>query len=375
MSTPGDTLTSGDALAGAAASEASPAGENRNDALTVTTVPAWRRAAGVVVIAAIAIGVFVTLVALFTDVGPWDALQGLVRGAMGSRDAVSETLTRAIPLALVGVGAAAALRAGIFNVGGEGQMAMGAVAATLAIRPIESAPALVVWTVAFVAAAGGGALWAAGPAALWAYRGVSEILSTLLVNFATVSLLTWLLTDTFLHDPDPFVITAQGESIPSRLELPLLLDGSRLHAGLFVMIVSTAVVAWWLRTPAGLRVDLAGANPTLAAQAGIRPTRLRVGLLLGSAAFAGIAGAVQLFGLSHRLSMGLTGGVGYTGLLVAVLGRAKPIVTMFAAIGFAALITGGEALETGGVPRSLVAVVQAVLVVGVALMTRVGRRS
>ena len=122
----------------------------------------------------------------------------------------------------------------------------------------------------------------------------------------------------------------------------------------------------------GFRIDLVGENASLAAQAGIRATRLRASVLLASAAFAGLAGAIQLFGLSHRLTTGLTGGVGYTGVLVAVLGRSRPVAVATAAVVFAALVTGGEALERDGVPRTLSAVVQAVLIVGVALWRRGG---
>jgi ABC-type uncharacterized transport system permease subunit len=330
-----------------------------------------RRLLPPVAIVAGSAAVFVVLVVAFTDVGAWTAARELVTGAFGSVDAVSETLTRAIPLVFVAVGASIALRAGVFNVGGEGQMAIGAVGATLVVQAIGSAPALVVWPLAILAGAAGGAAWAVVPAVLWARRNVSEILSTLLVNFATVSLLTWLLTRTFLHDPSPNVITAQGEAIPRRLELSTLIDGSRLHVGVFLAVVATGATALWLRTPAGIRVDLVGANPALAAQAGLRPRRLRIELLLVSAAFAGVAGAVQLFGVSHRLTMGLTAGVGYTGVLVAVLGRARPVPAAVAAVVFAALLTGGEALERAGAARSLVNVVQAVLVIGVALATRV----
>ena len=311
----------------------------------------------------------------FTDVGLSGALRAMGEGSFGSVDAVSETLTRAIPLAMVGVGATIALRAGVFNVGGEGQMAMGAVAAAIVVAAIGGGPAAVVWPIALAAALVGGAAWAVVPAVLWAKRGTSEILSTLLVNFVTASLLTWLLTSTTLQDPSPTVITAQGERIPAALELPQLIDGSRLHAGVFVALALVAGAAWSLRTPAGLRVDLVGANPALAAQAGLRPLRARVLVLLASAAFAGLAGGVQLFGLGHRLTPGLTGGVGYTGVLVAVLGRSRPLLTAVAAVVFAALLTGGEELERAGAGRSLVSVVQAVLVVGVALATRTNRRA
>jgi general nucleoside transport system permease protein len=143
----------------------------------------------------------------------------------------------------------------------------------------------------------------------------------------------------------------------------------------FVAIAAVAAMAWVSRTGTGFRVDLVGANPSLAAQAGLRPRRFRIGVLLASAAFAGIAGVVQLFGLSHQLTTGLTGGVGYTGLLVAVLGRGRPVTTSLAAVIFAALVTGGEAIEREGIPRTLGAVIQAVLIVGVALATRTRSRA
>jgi simple sugar transport system permease protein len=322
--------------------------------------------------AAVALGAFCALVALATDVGVGTALREFWEGSLGGSDPLAETLTRAIPLGIVGVGAAVALRGGIFNVGGEGQMAIGAVLAVLAVRPIDGAPVALVWLVAVLAGAAGGAAWAVGPALLWARRGVSEILSTLLVNFVTVYLLTWLLTETFLHDPDPYVITAQGELLADRLHLPTLVDGTQLHLGLVAALAVVLTAAWWLRTPAGLHIDLVGANPSLAAQAGLRPSRLRVRLLLGSAAVAGIAGAVQLLGVTHRLTMGLTGGVGYTGLLVAVLGRARPVGTLGAAVLFAALVNGGDAVRNIGVPPSIAVVIQAVVVVTVAIA---GRRS
>lgn len=350
-------------------------------AATVTAAPPadWRRVViaarpvGFVVIASLV--VFLGLVVLFTDVGPWQSITGFAQGSFGSVDAVSETLTRAIPLVLVGVGASIALRGGVFNVGGESQMAMGAVAAAITIQPLSGLPVGIVWPLAALAGALGGALWVVVPTLLWLKRGVSEILSTLLVNFVTAALLAWLLANTFLHDPDPAVITPQGESIDARFQLPLLIHGSRLHAGIYVAVLVVLLTTWVMRTVVGFRVDLVGESPSLAAQAGIRATRLRAGVLLMSAAFAGLAGAIQLLGLSHRLTTGLTGGVGYTGLLVAVLGRSRPVAVATAAVVFAALVTGGEALERDGVPRTLSAVVQAVLIVGVALATRRGERA
>jgi len=321
--------------------------------------------------------VAMTLLATWIATGlePWSVVRSLLEGAVGDRDAIAETIVRAAPLALVGVGAAVAIRGGVVNVGGDGQMIMGAVAAVVVVGWIvdgdgAGAPTMLVWAIALVVGALGGAAWAVVPAALAAKRDVPEILSTLLVNFATVGLVTWLLTKTFLQDPDPLVITAQGESVADRLEFTLLLEPTRLHLGVAVVVVAVVMTACWLRTPRGFRLDLLGANPSLAAQAGMSVVRDRAMLLLVSAGFAGLAGVIQLFGISHRLTPGLTGGVGYTGVLVAVLGRSRPLATTVAALGFAMLATGSEQLERDGAPREIVLVLQAVLVIATAIAIR-----
>jgi len=323
----------------------------------------WGATGGAMV--AVLIAVWVT-----SSIDPVTAVRELVAGAVGGRGRVSGAFVRAVPLALVGLGAAAALRGGVVNVGGEGQMAVGALGAVLATLALGGTPSLLVWLVATAGAVAAAALWASIPAALAATRGVPEILSTLLMNFVTISLMTWLLTETFLHDDDPYVITAQGDRLADRLEFPVLMDGTRFHLGIVLAAVVVVVTAWWLRTPSGLRIDLFGANRSLAAQAGVRPRRAQARLLLISAGFAGCAGAVQLFGISHRLSPGLTGGVGYTGVLVAVLGRSRPFAVGVAALAFAALSTGGEALERAGAAREIVLVVQAVFVIATAVAIR-----
>jgi simple sugar transport system permease protein len=330
----------------------------------------WERLRLPVISAMVALSVTAVLLWSFTGITPWDGARILFTGAFGGVDRTAETLMRSVPLVFVGVGAAVALRGGVFNVGGEGQMAIGALVTVLVITPIDTGPVVLVWIIGLLAGAAGGAAWAVFPAVLWAKRGVSEILSTLLLNFITISLMTWLLTRPPLQDPDPYVITAQGAKIEPALQFPVLVDGTRLHLGVILAVIATVIVTFGMRSPAGLRIDVLGSNPSLAAQAGMRPVVARSRLLLFSAAFAGLAGAVQLFGVSHRLTMGLTAGVGYTGVLVAVLGRGRPALTAIAALGFAALTTGGEALEREGAPRTVVVVVQAVLVVAVALAGR-----
>lgn len=322
----------------------------------------------------IAVGVVVLLLAavwVFTGVDPVTVLGRFWQGAFGGWSRTAATLSRAIPLVIVGVGAALALRGGVFNVGGEAQMSVGALGAVLVVAAIgATVPAPITWVAALVAGTVFGAAWAIVPAALWARRGVSEILSTLLLNFITASLLLWVLGWGIFADPDPFVITPQGAPIPERARLPVIESSSRLHLGIVVAIVLVVVAWWFMRTPRGLRIDLVGTNPSLAAQAGVDPRRARVMLLLISAGAAGIAGTVQLLGVSHRVTTGLSGGIGYTGVLVAVLARSRPLAVAGAGIAFASVLTGGESLEFAGVPRSVIVVVQAALIVTVAAMGR-----
>lgn len=334
-------------------------------------VPADRRSFGPEIL--IWPGILLILFALIWlagGIGPVDAFGVVWNGTLGSPDSFTELLVRAAPLVVVGVGAAFALRAGVFNVGGEGQMAVGAVAAVLAISAVAGAPPVVGWIAGLVAALVGGAFWAVVPAWLSAKRGVSEILSTLLFNFMTINLLTWLLTSTSLQDPSPYVITAQGAPIADGLRFPVMIEGTRLHAGVAIAFAVVLLGTWALRTPVGLAVDLIGANRSLAAQSGLRPELTKVGLLLFSAGTAGLAGAIQLFGISHRLTPGLTSGVGYTGLLVAVMGRSRPLNTAFAAATFAFLLLGGESLERAGVPRAVSLLAQGMTVAAVAIQGR-----
>jgi simple sugar transport system permease protein len=314
------------------------------------------------------------LIWLVTGVDPATAGSQFFDGAFGDQNTIARTLVRAVPLALVGLGATIALRGGVVNVGGEGQMAIGAVFAVLAVQAIgDAVPGPFSWAAALVCGAIGGAFWATIPAVLAATRNVSEILSTLLMNLITTSIVLYLLGLSLFADPDPLVITPQGKPIPERSILPVVWPDTTLHAGIIVAAIAAAACWWWQRTPDAVRTDLVGANPNLAAQSGLRPRRVRTRLLFVSAGFAGVAGAIQLIGVSERLTVGLTGGIGYVGVLVAVLGGRNPIGTVVAAIGFAALVSGGEALEFEGVPRSVAVLTQAVAVISVAVVT--ARRS
>lgn len=206
------------------------------------------------------------------------------------------------------------------------------------------------------------------PAWMAVRRGTSEILSTLLMNFVGLAVLTWAVLGEWLRDPGS--VTPRTRPIDNEFALPIVWSGTRLHAGIFILVVVTAASMWFVGTRRGFLNELQGANSRLAQLAGVRVQQSFVQLLLVSGAVAGLAGIVQVIGANHRLSPGVTGGVGFTGLLMAVLGRGRPLPSVLVSFIFAALLTSGEELEGIGVARPVVLVVQGLIVLGAAMVQR-----
>jgi simple sugar transport system permease protein len=201
---------------------------------------------------------------------------------------------------------------------------------------------------------------------------VSEILTTLLMNYVALALLEFALTRSWLLGQQGSIIPI-GPPIPPDRHLPLLWPPTRLHLGFVLALALTVGVGLFFRSPQGFRVDLLGANPRLAAQAGIPIRRTLGALLLVSGAFSGLAGAVQLMGTEFTLSLAITGGLGFSGLLVAVLGGGRAPLTAVAALAFAALATGAGGAQNLGVPQSLVTVIQGLVLLAVFLRRRRAR--
>jgi simple sugar transport system permease protein len=319
-----------------------------------------------------AIGVAAVLV-WFTGGDPVVGLAGWIEGAVGSPYLAGETLVHAAPLVLVALGTAPALRAGIFTVGAEGQITVGAIAATAALTRLDGAPAAVLLTVGALTAAAGGALWALVPALLRLRWNVNEILSTLLLNYLAASLLAWLLR-THMADPAG-AATPQSAPLPDAALIPPLLDGTRLHWGVLLAVAAAVGLAWWSRTPSGFAVDAYGMRPALAARVGLTDARAVVGTLVVSGLAGGLAGWMRLAGLDGRLYPTISGGVGFAGVLIAVLGLSRAAGIVPAGLFFAALGTGSNGLQvaTGTTPSSIATVTQGVLLLAVAVA--VGKRA
>src|SRR5262249_25868647 len=268
------------------------------------------------------------------------------------------------------VGVGAAVRGGGLTVGSEGQLAVGALASTTVTLAFAALPRPLLLAAGALAGAVGGAMWALPPALLRGYARVNEVLSTLMLNYVAGFGLLWLLR-TALRGPG-LTVTPSSADLPASGRIPTLLSGTRLHWGVVVVVVAAVATAWWVRSARGFAVDVYGTHPALAARMGIRPAGAVVSTMLIAGAAAGLAGWMPVAGVQGRLSPSVAGGLGFTGLVVALLGRLRPAGVLVVALLFGVLATGVEGLQAGvGVPASLATVLQALLLGGVALSAAV----
>lgn len=304
---------------------------------------------------------------------PLRVFSALLDGSLRSPGAWGLTITTMAPLLLVAVGTITATRAGLVNIGQEGQVLMGAAfAAYLAVR--LPGPGPIVITAALVVAAVGGGLWAGIAAALRLWRKVPEVLTTLLLTFVALGLITYGLRQRWLIGDR---ISARqgrvntGEQIPSNVRLPdLRIFGNAIDSGSLIALAVALALAWMIaRTHLGARIDLVGFNRRAAQRFGIAESRLSAWLLIGSGAVAGVGGAVLLMGgaSGDRMTMGFSGNFGWEGLLVALLARNRILLAIPMAFVFAALRTGSSFLAATGVDRKMTDVVQSLLVLALLL--------
>ncbi|MGQ0712629.1 MAG: ABC transporter permease [Gemmatimonadaceae bacterium] len=315
-----------------------------------------------------------TLLAGFLHAAGYDAARAigaLWRGSFGSANAfLSATLVRATPLMLAGLGVALAFRAGIWNIGAEGQLLVGAAAGTTIGLFASALPAPLALTLPLLAGAAAGLLWASVAEALRRGRGVLEVISTILLNFVALHLVSLL-----VHGPlqEPLGIYPQSAPIAETARLPRLVSGTRLHVGFAVALLIAPALWWWLRsTAAGFRVRVVGASPNAARVAGrIDVARVAGGTFLVSGALAGLAGAVEVSGVTFALYENLSAGYGYTAIVVALLARLDPLAIIPSAILFGGLESGALAMQReAGIPSVVVTAVEAVLVLALVLAER-----
>jgi general nucleoside transport system permease protein len=326
-------------------------------------------AAGIVAIGAAALILLAALLAL----GGYDvaaALAALWRGSFGSGYAFfSATLVRATPLLLAGLAVALAFRAGVWNIGAEGQLLAGATGAIAATSlPLPGAVRLAL-ALLFALVAGAG--WAL-PAALLRRRGVLEVISTIMLNFIALNLVGYLVRGPL---QEPTHAYPQSETIDAAARLPRI-AGSRLHLGVGIALLAAIALGIVMRRSAwGFRVRAVGANARAAASAGlIDVPRVALEVFLVSGALAGLAGGIEATGVTYALYEGMSPGYGYTAIAVALLARLDPLLVAPSALLFGALEAGATAMQRdAGVPSAFVTVVEGSLILLVLLLPVITR--
>ncbi len=322
------------------------------------------------------------------DADPIKAYQALYEGAFGTTNSRAETLVKATPLLFVGIGICVAFRGGVINVGGEGQMIIGALAGVwVALSldtvppfienvPINDFPQITVVTLSLLGGFVAGALWGGIAGVLKAYFGVNEILSTIMLNQIALQLMNYLLNGVLL-DPDQkdrinrIPKTARIEEHAKLPRIDWFTDTpTRLHAGLIVGLVLAVVIYILLwRTTLGYRIRAVGQSDRASRYAGINVKRQVLYSILISGGCAGIAGAVQVIGLQYRLqtdgsAAGFTGNAGFNGIVAALFGGLHPIGTIPASVFFGALLIGAQSIQREvQVPASLITTLNGLVVI------------
>jgi simple sugar transport system permease protein len=319
-------------------------------------------------LSALAIG---AVMLLFLGVNPLVAYRAMWVGAFGSPNALAETIVKAVPLLLIGLGICISFRAKVINIGGEGQMIIGALAATAFGLYVPEMPGWLVIAMAMVAGFFGGAFWGAIPGFLKAYFNVNEILSTVMMNAIAVQLMNFFLRGPMI-DPNQAELLSkipQTARLPEAYHLARWLP-TRLHAGVIIAVVLAFVVYLLLfHTTLGYRIRAVGFNPDASRYGGIRVRRQIVIALLLSGAFAGLAGAIQVYGLNYRMitdgsATGFTGSAGFNGIVAALFGGLHPLGAIPASFFFGALLVGANSMQRiSQVPSAFVIALNGLVVI------------
>jgi len=292
-------------------------------------------------------------------------------GAFGSRFAWSETLTRATPLMLTGLAVAVAFRARLYNIGAEGQLYVGALAAVAlgGIAEVASLPPILVFAGMLAAAMAAGALLLLVPALLRTRLGVDEVVTTLLLNFVALLFVSMML-DGPMKDPAAMG-WPQSVSLPDTLQLPKLIERTRVHAGLLIAL-ALAVLLWGLLkySTFGFAARAVGANPRAAAFAGVRVERTMVIVALLSGALAGLAGAIEVMGRTGYVTLDMSPGYGYSGIVIAMLAGLSPLGVVLASLFVAGILVGADSMSRAvAVPTYIADVIVAVALLSMLVAT------
>ncbi len=312
--------------------------------------------------------------ALLLWVGGYDvseAAGAMWLGAFGSWSVfLSITLVRAVPLLLCGLAVGLAFRAGVWNIGAEGQLYAGAIAATWLGLTFASLPGFLLVPVVLIGAAVAGGLWALAPTVMKLRLGVGEVITTILLNFVAIHTASLM-----VHGPlqESRGIFLQSDVLPEAARIPSLVPGTRLHLGFgLAVLLAIGLAALDRRTAFGFRLRAVGASPSAASVSGrIRTGRVIAVAFLASGALAGLAGGIEIGGVTFALHERLSPGWGYTAIAVALLAGLHPLGIIATALLFGALQAGAASMQRdAGIPAAWASVVEALVILAVLALDR-----
>jgi ABC-type uncharacterized transport system permease subunit len=303
---------------------------------------------------------------------PFLAYYGLIQGSFGSAKALSETAVWATPYIFAGLAVALAFKGGLFNIGAEGQLALGAVTSALIGYALpewlgHDIPVYIHLPLTIILGMTAGAIWAAIVGFLKAYTGGHEVINTIMMNYIALNTISFLLNGP-MKDRNPNNVIARTPMIADSARMPTIFEGFRIHWG-FVLALLTAFVIWWIlnKTTLGFEIRTVGANPDAAKYAGINVKRTIIITMALSGMLAGMAGALEVTGLNFRHELGFSIGYGFDAIAIALLGKSHPLGVVLAAILFAAMRNGATRMQfLTQLPVDLISVLQALILLFVA---------
>lgn len=303
---------------------------------------------------------------------PFLAYYGLIQGSFGSAKAISETAVWATPYILAGLAVALAFKGGLFNIGAEGQLALGATTSALVGYALPEwlgfdLPKFIHLPLVIILGAGMGAFWAAIVGYLKAYTGGHEVINTIMMNYIALNSISFLLNGP-MKDPNPNNVIARTPEIAESARLTPIFDGLRVHWG-FVLALLAAFLVWWMlsKTTLGFEIKTVGLNPDAAKYAGINVKRIIVLTMALSGMLAGLAGTIEVTGLNYRHELGFSIGYGFDAIAIALLGKSHPLGVVLAAILFAAMRNGATRMQfLTQMPVDLISMLQALILLFVA---------
>lgn len=294
-----------------------------------------------------------TVLIMLAGANPAEAYQMFFKGVFGNLNGIGEVFVKATPLILTGLGCSVAFRTGFFNIGAEGQFYMGSLAATWVALNMTAVPGIARVILAIFAGFLFGGVWALAAAMMKAKLGISETIVTIMLNYIAINILG-IAVRTFMMDPAGSI--PQSAKLDASVVLIRFLPPTRIHTGIFIAIAAVVLV-WFLmeKTTVGYEIKVVGFNQRAAACNGISVVKNIIISAALSGGLAGIAGAIEVMGVQKKLLEGISGGCGYTAILITLLAANRPFGVLVTAILFAALSVGANSMQRQmGIPSAIV---------------------